>query len=378
MEARPPPLALLTALLVFPQIVETVYSPALVDIGHAFSVSPQVAAQTLSCYFASFAAGVLSWGWLSDRWGRRPALLAGLAVYAAGSLAALFAHDFAVLLFARIVSAFGAAAGSVVTQTMLRDRLRGGALAQAFAQIGVALALSPAIGLLSGSALVQRFGYRGVFVALLALAGLLLIGCAYLLRETRADNVRTPAFSRTIARMARDPQIALAALLIAAQNVGLFSFYALAPSLFHRAGLPAGSLVWGGVALAVGSLTGGRGGAALRRRGAGEPVLLGLGLAAGATGAALSLPLSRTIWCVPAMSLVSLGFALVVPVVLGRALAGYSDQRGSAGAILGLAYYTLIAIGLALAGWGQNLGLTLAVCAAGSALCGWRYCRHLA
>jgi MFS family permease len=97
-------LVLVTALLMFPQIAETIYSPALTDISAQFSVSAPQAAQTLSVYFIGFAVGVLLWGGFSDRYGRRPALLAGLGVYALGCLMALWVTDFSLLLAARIVT----------------------------------------------------------------------------------------------------------------------------------------------------------------------------------------------------------------------------------------------------------------------------------
>jgi MFS family permease len=83
-------------------------------------------------YFIGFAVGVLLWGGFSDRYGRRPALLAGLGVYALGCLMALWATDFSLLLAARIVTAAGAATGSVVTQTVLRDCYSGRQLAGIF------------------------------------------------------------------------------------------------------------------------------------------------------------------------------------------------------------------------------------------------------
>ena len=55
-------MVLVTALLMFPQIVETIYSPALTDISRYFSVSAVEATQTLSVYFIGFAIGVLYWG----------------------------------------------------------------------------------------------------------------------------------------------------------------------------------------------------------------------------------------------------------------------------------------------------------------------------
>jgi MFS family permease len=147
---RHPPLPLVILLLSFPQIVETIYSPALPMIASAYRASPQQAAQTLSLWFVAFAFGVVAWGRLCDIAGRRPALLGGLALYALGSVWAMMAGDFGQLLTARLISAFGAAAGSIVTQTALRDSYRGTDLARVFSLLGMALAISPAIGMFAG------------------------------------------------------------------------------------------------------------------------------------------------------------------------------------------------------------------------------------
>ncbi|WP_174891614.1 MFS transporter [Candidatus Williamhamiltonella defendens] len=147
-----PPLWLLILLIMFPQLVQTIYSPALPDIASSFRVSSEQAAQTLSVYFVSFAIGVVLWGWLSDRIGRRPAMMIGLTFYALGEALAIVAINFNMLLLARMVAALGAAAGSVLVQTMLRDSYKSTALARVFSIIGAALAVSPVFGLLSGGA----------------------------------------------------------------------------------------------------------------------------------------------------------------------------------------------------------------------------------
>ena len=86
----------------------------------------------MSLYLFGFAAGVLLWGRLADRIGRRPALLCGLGVFAVAALGGLLAGSFGQVLLAQALAAVGAAAASVVTQTVLRDHLQGPALAQAF------------------------------------------------------------------------------------------------------------------------------------------------------------------------------------------------------------------------------------------------------
>jgi MFS family permease len=68
-------LLLTIALLMFPQLAQTLYSPALADLAERFALPPSAASQAMSLYLFGFAAGVLLWGRLADRIGRRPALL---------------------------------------------------------------------------------------------------------------------------------------------------------------------------------------------------------------------------------------------------------------------------------------------------------------
>lgn len=169
---------LATGLMMFPQIAETIYSPALPQIAQSFAVSPEHAGQTLSFYFLAFAIGVVVWGRLCDKLGRRPTMLIGLFLYMVASLIALISPNFEMLMLARMLAAFGAAVGSVGTQTMMRDMFDGKKLAQVFSIMGIALAVSPAIGMMAGSLLTSHFGYQGMFAGLAALAVLLLLWSA--------------------------------------------------------------------------------------------------------------------------------------------------------------------------------------------------------
>ena len=73
-----PAVWLLAALVTLPQIGETIYTPALTDLARDLAISQGQAQSTLSIFFIAFAIGVLSWGRLCDRWGRRPTLLLAL------------------------------------------------------------------------------------------------------------------------------------------------------------------------------------------------------------------------------------------------------------------------------------------------------------
>lgn len=370
-------MALVTALLMFPLIAETIYSPALTDISTHFSVSAADAAQTLAVYFIGFAVGVLFWGWFSDRRGRRPALLLGLAVYTAGCMLALAAPNFSVLLAARIVAAFGAAIGSVVGQTVLRDAFDGRRLAAIFSFVGMVLAISPAIGVYLGGVLTAWRGMNGVFGALALLAAALLLLCAAIMPETRPPRTGDQALWPLMRRMLADAKIRLAVALVAALNIGLFSYYSQGPFLFARLGLDARIFGYSGMALAAGALVGAQGNRLLLRRGAGQrPIFICAGLLLLPASAGVCLLADSWFFLLP-MIAVATAYAMAIPVVLGTALSDYADCRGSAGALFGLTYYLVIGLGLALVGWGQSLGVALAFCAVICALTGWRYLRYI-
>ncbi len=256
MNNKLPPLWLVVGLMMFPQIVETIYSPVLTQIATQFRVSDGQASQTLSVYFLAFAVGVVCWGRFCDLIGRRPAMLAGLLTYGAGTLLALLANRFEVLLLAWVISAFGAAVGSVVTQTMLRDCYQGSDLARVFSVMGIALSLSPVLGLLSGGQLASGFGYLGVFSGLLVLAvGLLLVTC-WQLPETRPACTQRVALWPLACRMMKDGGLWRSAVLVALFNTMLFGYYSLAPFLCAGLGLSTGEFGYSGILLALATLLG--------------------------------------------------------------------------------------------------------------------------
>ncbi|SDP29050.1 Predicted arabinose efflux permease, MFS family [Pseudomonas arsenicoxydans] len=357
-------LILAIALLMFPQIAQTLYSPALADIGEVFAVDAQQAAQTLSVYFLAFAFGVVVWGRLCDRIGRRPSMLAGLALYAGASVLALNARTFDALLMAQALAALGAAVGSVVTQTLLRDRFKGAELAHVFSIMGIALAASPAIGLFTGASLVHAFGYRGVLGCLLLMSAVLWLWCLRTLPETRPQKVKTPPLYETLWHMLRDLDIWRSTLLVTVFNIALFSYYSLGPFMFERLGLSAQGFGYSGVILALGSGLGAWLNKRLLRRGLSGPQLVQLAGAVMLSGASGVWLLEESALFVLPMMLVVLAFGMAIPNILGSALANYGDRLGTAGALFGLLYYLFIGGGLMLVAWGQALGETLMLCGA--------------
>lgn len=361
-------LPLATALMMFPQVVETIYSPALPDIARGFSITAEHAGQTLSLYFLAFALGVVAWGRACDQWGRRPTMLAGLSLYGAASLSAMLSPDFECLLIARMLAAFGAAVGSVGTQTMLRDSYHGEKLARVFALMGVALAASPALGMIGGAVLTDYFGYQGVFTCLSMLAAVLLGWSTIMLPETRPSHVASVSLLQTLTMMLKDRSIWRTALLVALFNVCLFAYYQLAPFDFKRMGLSNEMFGYSGVAMASGVGLGAMLNHSLLRAGWSSShlvLLAALLVLIGATGVAVA----STWWFIMPMILVVMAYGIAIPNILATALANYADRKGTAGALLGLLYYAMLGVGLMMTAEIQRLGEVLVCCAIGTLLC---------
>src|SRR5699024_11114664 len=228
------PLILLIALVMFPQIVETIYSPALPFIAEGFAISQNQATQTLSVYFIAFAFGVTAWGLLCDRMGRRKTTLIALTLYIIVAILAMIPPNFSALLGARILMAFAAAIGSIGTQTMIRDQFSGDQLRYLFSLIGIALAISPILGLIFGVFMVTIGGYQAVFTLLTMIGAFLMIWSLIKLPETMPENHSVHPFWHTLQTMIQDLMIWKYALLIAAFNIMLFSYYQLAPFIFNN------------------------------------------------------------------------------------------------------------------------------------------------
>ncbi|OWO81316.1 MFS transporter [Photorhabdus luminescens] len=355
-------LMLATALMMFPQIVETIYSPALTNIAKEFKVSAVQAAQTLSLYFFAFAIGVVVWGRLCDLIGRRLTILSGLLLYSGASLMALLSRQFELLLVARMLSAFGAAVGSVGTQTMLRDSYQGSELARVFSIMGVALAVSPAVGMISGSILVYFWGYKGVFSGLSLLAVLLSGWSAIGLPETRPASMVTIPLIGTLMMMLKDVAIWCNALLIALFNLCLFSYYQLAPFNFERLGFSPEMFGYTGLFLALGVGIGAWLNKLLLSKQWNSSNLVLLASVIVLIGGGLIMVLEDTGLFILPMILIVVAYGIAIPNILASALTDYTDRLGTAGALLGLLYYLMLGGGLALAGWNQHLGVVLICC----------------
>lgn len=163
--------------------VDTVF-PAISAMRHAFDVSPGLAQVSVSVYIVAFAATQLVYGPLSDRWGRRPVVLATVFLYAVGGVVAAFAASFETLLAGRFIQGIGGASAPTIARAVVRDvcgpRRSGAVLSYLMSAFGVIAVANPVIG----GALTAWFGWSAVFLYC-ALFGATIVALVWLyLRET--------------------------------------------------------------------------------------------------------------------------------------------------------------------------------------------------
>src|SRR6266851_4590635 len=184
---RPDSLAgtvLLTALAAIGSFSVAIYTPSMPSLVADFHTRPAMVKLTLSLFLVGFAVAQLVYGPLSDRFGRRPVLVAGLAVYVVGSLACAVAPSIDAMIAGRFLQAVGACAGPVLGRAVVRDVHGREGTARVLAWIGAATTLSPAIGPTLGGSLHVWFGWRANFV-LLAIFGAALLATAWRLLGDR-------------------------------------------------------------------------------------------------------------------------------------------------------------------------------------------------
>ncbi|HEX6980759.1 MAG TPA: multidrug effflux MFS transporter [Alphaproteobacteria bacterium] len=346
---------LLTVLAALGMLSTNIYLPAMPVIGQALHADAAGVQLTLTVYLAAFAAAQLIVGPLSDRYGRRPVLLAGLVLFIAGTAACLLAAGIATMIGGRMLQALGACAASVVGRAMARDLFEGAALGKALGLIMTGVAVAPGFGPLLGGVLQEAFGWRSAF-AFVALVGAAVLAAVLAgISETRpAATVRPTA--ATIAGgyglLLSTGAFLIPALATTAAIGALFAFFAASPAVFIEAfGLsPIGyGLVSAGTVFGV--FAGGYAAPRLMRRAGAMPsIRIGLILVLG--GAALLWLADRNggdlAGAILALLVFLFGMGIVNPLAVAAALQPFPQRAGAASALIGALQMAGAAAGAAL------------------------------
>lgn len=189
----PVAVVLLTALTALGPVSTDFYLPSLPSIARYFTVGEADAQLTLSAFLGGFAIAMLIYGPLSDRFGRKPVLLAGLVVFGLASFACSLAGSIEQLIAARALQAIGAGAGPVLCRAMVRDVFGAKGASRVLSYLAAAMALAPAVGPILGGFLQDAFGWRSIFWVITFYGVVGLIATVALLPESHHPANRVAA-----------------------------------------------------------------------------------------------------------------------------------------------------------------------------------------
>lgn len=183
---------LLAALAAFAPLAIDLYLPSLAAIGAELQAPSGRVQQTVTVFLAGFALGMLFYGPLSDRFGRRRMIFAGTSVFVLASVACMFAQTIEQLLLFRLIQAFGGGAAAVISRAVVRDLFGETDSARVMAMIAMVTSLAPMIAPLLGAYILELGSWRYEFLAL-ALFGLACTWAAYVLLPETLSTVRSQA-----------------------------------------------------------------------------------------------------------------------------------------------------------------------------------------
>jgi MFS transporter, DHA1 family, multidrug resistance protein len=369
----------LGALVALGPLTIDMYLPALPTIVRDLSTTDAAAQLTLTGTLAGVALGQLLVGPLSDTFGRRRPLLAGVGVHVLASLLCLIAPNVAVLGGLRVLQGVGAAAATVVAMAIVRDLFAGRAAATLFSRLMLVLGVAPVLAPTIGGEVLRFTSWRGVFAVLAVLALLLILMAARAVPETLPAVRRRPLGLRQTLRtyrgLLRDRTFLGLVLVAGLAMAGLFGYVAGSSFVFQdEFGLDEqqfGFLFGAGAIFLIG---GTQLNAALLRwfePRALLPAALALATVAGAALVGVAVAgVGGLVGVVAPLWTVLFAVGLVLPNAPALALARHGEAAGTASALLGAVQMGVGAVVSPVVGVLGNDAVAMGLVMAGGAVLG--------
>lgn len=187
MPRRKGALAFLALISAFPPLSTVLYLPALPQMVEALDTTQTSVNMTLSMFFLFYSVGLLFWGPLSEKFGRKPILLSGLTIYVVASLFCAFSQHVEQLIAGRIIQALGGSAATVVATAIVKDIYSGREREKVMATIMSMVIIAPMVAPVLGALLLKYTSWRTIFLMLAAIGAITLLG-GMLFRETLSEK----------------------------------------------------------------------------------------------------------------------------------------------------------------------------------------------
>lgn len=371
-----PPIWLLVAMIAIGPFTMQVLVPSLPAMGRDLGASTATIQLTVTLYLLAVGVGQLVYGPLSDRFGRRPLLMGGLALYAAASLGAALAPDVGGVVLARILQAVGACAGVVLARAVIRDVWPRDQSASVLGYVTMGMTIAPMFAPIIGSLLEMAFGWRATMLACLALALPVALASWFRLPETLPAPQKLPglvAIWQAYRSVWAVPSFRAYAAVTACSTGVFFAFLGGAPYVVVQGmgyapttfALAFASI---SVAFALGNWIAGRYAA---RLGVMRLLTAGVALSTGgallAAGVLLVFPPHILDFFLP-MALVAVGNGMSQPSSIAGALSARPQLAGTASALVGamqMGFGALMTFIVGLVEFGAGFGTSLTMACAG-------------
>jgi DHA1 family bicyclomycin/chloramphenicol resistance-like MFS transporter len=351
--------ALLVALIAYGLVTMTICLPSMQEWGAILEASPGAVQLTFSAYVLAYGALQLVYGPLSDRLGRRPLMLLGLAVAGVASAAGAFATGIEALVAARTLQGVGCAACTVLGRAAIQDAFDGPERTRVMAQVGMAMGLCPPLATVIGGQLHERIGWQANFVLLTLLAAVLAFatvrGLPAVAARPSGDTHWLREMGDAFARLGRERAFVLNVAVLGLSVGAFYAFLAGAPLVLKAYGVGPGEV---GVYVMVAPLSYvfgnfltsrlARHGHDMRMRAVGQALTLAgivtmivLALLDVRTGFAFTGPLV----------LFGIGHGLLMPPTLAATVGLMPALAGAAAGIAGVSQQLVGAVGGYAVGW---------------------------
>jgi len=334
---------MLAAVAALGPVATNLYLPALPAVREHFGASVAEVQATFSVSLVMFAFGILAWGPISDRYGRRIAVIGGLAIMVVGAIVSLASHSLGWLITGRALQAFGTATGIVTARAIISDLYPVEQMAKVLASITMVAVLGNSLAPVAGGLIAEGFGWRAIFAVLVIAAAVVAVAVWKRLPETRRPGAHPPRareMAATAWSLLRMPMFTGCVLQSAVIYATFLVFISLAPYVMVSAlGRSPTEFGFYYLFIAVGYFLGNW---SVRRLMARHDlhwmVVAGVLLTAGGAVAALAcvaLGLTHPLWIFVPIGVLSYGQGLALPNVTATAVSLAPQYAGVASSTIG-------------------------------------------
>jgi DHA1 family bicyclomycin/chloramphenicol resistance-like MFS transporter len=330
----------------------TICLPSMQEWGAIFKADQADVQLTFSAYVVAYGAFQLVYGPMSDRYGRKGVLLAGLIMACAGSWMAGMSEHLGALTFARFLQGAGTAAGMVVGRSTVQDIFQGPARTRVMAYIGMALGVCPPLATLMGGQIHVRWGWQANFFLMGALSIVLFFAAWWGVpssRKTQEPMHWLRSMFQAYSRLARERQFLLYVVILATTTATFYVFLAGAPIVLRSYGVGPDGVGWFIMCVPLSYIVGNFLTSRIIHR-VGERRLMQTGQALSVTAVLLVLLLAMMGWASPwaiSLPLLLLGFGhgFLNPPALSGTVGLVPSLAGTAVAMAGLMQQLMGAMG---------------------------------